>query len=196
MGGGPRVVEVTLVLDVSGSMLADGKIQALNSAGRGLVTLLAGEEASSGLRIRLRRLAAGDEASWLDEAHRSVSELSWTPVVARERASSELGVALAAAFSDHGERSVADPECHRAVVVVTDGLPSDLMAPTFDEVVTWIDTDAAVASVTRIALLIGRDADAAAMRPFVSNPDTDLLEARRLEVLADRLVTAAHRSLP
>lgn len=174
-------------------MLADGKIQALNSAGRGLLALLASTAAADDVDVRVRRMAAGDHPMWLDPAHVAAASLPWTPVSATERASSELGAAVHLAMTDQLARHAAEPWRDHALIVVTDGMPSDLARPTFAEVTTWFNAEAALAATTRVAVLIGRDADRLALHAFVSDPMVDLLEARRIEVLAERLMSAGRR---
>ena len=177
-----RELHFIWLLDVSGSMNADGKIQALNVAIRETIPQLqAVARENSNVDVLIRAIAFGTGARWHIEAPTPVAGLRWTDVVAGGH--TDMGQAL---------RLVADamkvpPMPERAVspvlVLVTDGHHTD-------------DVDGGIAALmaerwgrdaVRLAIALGRDVSNETLQKFIGDDALRPLQANNPDGLIQHI---------
>jgi uncharacterized protein YegL len=171
-----RPLHLFLVLDTSGSMADDGKIQALNNAVREAVPHLR-DVANSNPHARLlvRVLTFSTGARWHVAEARPVDSFVWRDVTAEGYTDIGAGLALLS------EQLTSPPMDRRAfppvIVVVSDGQATD----DFDAGLARLLGEPWGRRAVRAAIAIGRDADTEMLRRFSS--DQNVLEANNPEQL-------------
>jgi uncharacterized protein YegL len=119
-----------------------------------------------------------------------VAELRWQPleVVPRGQTNLEPALRLVADALSPGklERRALRP----AIILVTDGVPTDRPEALTSAFAALQATPAARAAV-RLAVAIGRDARSEAPDRFISDPDVPVLVAENTDEIVDRLVAAS-----
>ncbi len=166
-----RPLPVIILADTSGSMGADGKIEALNQSLRDMVKSFAAE---SRLRaeIHLGVITFGEVARGhlpLAPAHQigGIQEFA-------ANGGTPLGVALTLARELLEDRDLIPARAYRPVLVlVSDGHPTD----DWEEPFRALLASERAQKATRIALAIGADADEAMLRDFGNDPEVRLFHA-------------------
>ena len=180
------------VLDVSGSMLRGGRIQALNNAITEVLPHLKDEaRANPHAELLVRVLAFANEPQWVIEEPTPVDQVHWRRLEAVPRGFTELGSALQALASalDHlDESSSAFPP---AIILVSDGRPTQSSGVTFAEGLQALLNNRWGATAVRLALGVGRDADMHSLRRFIGDEDVPLLRADNPEQLVEYIVWAS-----
>jgi uncharacterized protein YegL len=182
-----RPLHFFLVLDCSGSMAANGKIAALNTAVREVLPHLA--DTASGnphAEVLVRAVRFGTGAGWHVLPPTPPEDLEWADVVAHGY--TDLGAALdlltqALTVPPMEERALAP-----AIVLVSDGMPTDA----FDEPLERLLTLPWGARSVRMAVAIGHDADYDVLSRFVS-PGLEPVSAANPEQLVLALRWASTR---
>lgn len=194
LGGavGRKPLHFIFVLDVSGSMLRSGRIQALNNAIREVVPHLR-EEARSNPHAELlvRVLAFATETEWIVEEPTPIEDFHWRRLDAIPQGFTELGLALrklAGAMRDMDSRAGGFPP---AIILVSDGRPTHSRGPHFSEGLQELLSERWGAAAVRLALGVGRDADMNSLRRFVGNEDVPLLRADNPEQLVEYIIWAS-----
>ena len=195
--GGPlasRPLHFIWLVDGSGSMQAQGKIEALNTALRGSLPALqqvARDEPQAS--IYLNAIRFGDDARWLTERLTPALEFQWADV--------EPGglTALGAALTMVGDALQPPLILHRALppilVLITDGLPTDDFHAGLDHLLErpWGRRS------MRLAVALGEDANTPEARrvleAFVSKDAPPVLFADSPGVLAHQLRWASLMAL-
>ncbi|UMG91785.1 VWA domain-containing protein [Nocardioides sp. TF02-7] len=122
------------VLDVSGSMLRGGRIQALNNAISEVLPHLKDEaRANPHAELLVRVLAFANEPRWVIQQPTPVDQVHWERLEAVPRGFTELGSALLTltdALDGLDESSSAYPP---AIILVSDGRPTQSSGTTFAE---------------------------------------------------------------
>jgi uncharacterized protein YegL len=177
-----RELHFMWLLDISGSMNADGKIQALNVAIREAIPqLAAAARDNSNVRVLVRALAFSDGARWHIERPTPVEELRWDDVGAGGH--TDMGCALAMV----AEALRVPPMPERAVspvlVLVTDGHHTD----DFDGGLAALMAQRWGAQAVRMAITIGRDVNLEALQKFIGNPDVKPVQANNPEALIQQI---------
>lgn len=180
------------VLDVSGSMAADGKIQSLNSAMRASLEHL-GDVADENphLQLYVRVLTFATSCTWHVPEPTSVHDLAWTDVAVEPRGITEMGIAMRELAWCMHALAASDRGLPPAIVLVSDGQPTDVGDPTFATGLGELLAQPWGAKATRMAVGIGRDADDDALREFIGNPDWSPIRASNPQQLIDRLRIAS-----
>lgn len=180
------------VLDVSGSMLRGGRIQALNNAITEVLPHLRDEaRANPHAELLVRVLAFANEPQWIIEQPTQVDQVHWQRVEAVPRGFTELGSALqtlAGALDELDESHSAFPP---AIILVSDGRPTQSSGITFAEGLQALLNNRWGATAVRLALGVGRDADMHSMRRFIGDEDVPLLRADNPEQLVEYIVWAS-----
>lgn len=168
------------ICDCSGSMQADGKIQALNNAIKEtLPHMQAAADENPNAQVFLRAVKFSDGAQWHVAQPTPVADFRWTDLQASGM--TDMGRAI---------RMVADqlripPMSERALppilVLVSDGQPTDDFTKAMSELLDLPWGKRAV----RVAIGIGEDADHDALRIFVANPEIPVLQANSAESLVN-----------
>jgi uncharacterized protein YegL len=192
-----RPLHFIWLIDGSGSMQAQGKMEALNAAVRGTIPALQrlGRDHPQAT-IYVNAIRFGDGARWLAERLIPVSEFEWEDM--------EAGglTALGEALTMVGETLQAPLIPGRALppilVLVTDGLPTDDFRAGLDHLLgkAW------GRRALRLAVTLGRDGAAPEaqeiLRAFLSDDAPPVLQANHSEMLAGQLhwiATAALRAI-
>lgn len=182
-----RPLHFIWLVDGSGSMRVDGKIQALNHAIREAIPHMrsaARENPHATVFVNAIRFA--DEASWVGEKLTPVSEFRWEDIEAGGMTA--MGEALTMVGDVLQPPLMTDRALPPVIALVTDGLPTDdfyaglnhLMSKTWGRqavrIVVAIGEDSASNEAQEIfRAFIGNDA----LRPFQANNPEVLVEAIR-----------------
>ena len=174
-----RPLHFILLLDGSGSMASDGKIEALNESVRGALPHLRDlADQNPFVEILVRAVVFGDGARWHLPEPTPVHEVSWPDVVAG--GFTDLGAALSLV----SEVLTVPPMEERAfppvVVVVSDGRPTVDFEAGLDRLMGQPWGRRAV----RLAIAIGADADHDVLTRFIGDPAIPPFSARDPEQLA------------
>ena len=165
-----RPLPVILMADVSGSMAADGKIDALNSAVAEMQAAFA-EEEDGRAEIHLAIVTFGGTAA-LHLPPTPASGVQWTPMQASGR--TPMGAALDIVTELVEDRDRIPGRAYRpTIVLVSDGLPNDEWQGPLKRL---LDSERA-AKAQRFALGIGADAEHDVLRAFLDDPEGRVFEA-------------------
>jgi uncharacterized protein YegL len=163
--GGPmarRQLHFMWILDVSGSMRTDGKIQALNVAiSEALPSLRAAAEGNMSADVMVRAVTFSTGANWHFPNPIPVGEFRWTPVEAG--GFTDMGAALSLAAGGLQVPPMPERGLSPVLVLVSDGQPTDNFADGLRELLdtTW------GSRAIRLAIAIGRDADQNVLQTFI-----------------------------
>ena len=165
-----RPLPVIVLADVSGSMAADGKIDALNLAIREMLAAFAGED-DARAEIQVAVVTFGGVAA-LHTPLTSAPEVAWSGL--RASGMTPLGGALTITTDLLDDRTKIPSRAYTpTVVLVSDGQPNDeWRAP----LARFLGHDRAK-KAQRFALAIGADADHDVLRAFLGNPEGRVFEA-------------------
>jgi uncharacterized protein YegL len=172
-----RPLPVILMADVSGSMAADGKIDALNSA---IAEMLAAfrDEDEGRAQIQVAVITFGGDAK-LHLPLTPAAELAWTPMRADGR--TPLGVALDLVTELLEDRARLPSRAYRpTIVLVSDGLPTDEWRGPLARLLA----SERAAKAQRFALGIGADAEPDVLRAFLGNPEGRIFAAHESREIA------------
>lgn len=174
-----RPLHFIFLLDASGSMSADGKIDALNQAIRDALPHLRDLASQNPfVEIMVRAVAFSDGARWHIGDPSPIHDVSWPPVVAG--GFTDLGAALVKV----AEVLTVPPMEARAfppvLVVVSDGRPTD----DFEAGLERLMAEPWGRRAVRLAIAIGADADLDVLRRFIGDPDIPPFTANDPEQLA------------
>ncbi|WP_408898799.1 vWA domain-containing protein [Nocardioides sp. R1-1] len=187
-----KPLHFVFVLDVSGSMLRGGRIQALNNAMTEVLPHLKDEaRANPHAELLVRVLAFANEPQWIIEEPTPVDRIHWTRLEAVPRGFTELGSALqtlAGALDHLDEAQSAFPP---AIILVSDGRPTQSSGTTFAEGLQSLLNNRWGATAVRLALGVGRDADMHSLRRFIGDEEVPLLRADNPEQLVEYIVWAS-----
>lgn len=165
-----RPLPVILMADVSGSMAADGKITALNSAVAEMLAAFA-EEDDAQAEIHMAVVTFGGTAA-LHLPLTPASEVRWAPMQADGM--TPLGAALDIVTDLIEDRERVPSRAYRpTVVLVSDGLPND----EWRGPLARFHQSERAAKAQRFALGIGADADHDMLRTFLGDPESRVFEA-------------------
>jgi uncharacterized protein YegL len=156
------------LLDVSGSMGHDGKIQALNTAIDETLPLLREDAAvNPQAQMFVRALAFATEPRWVVPEPVPVESLRWDPVAAMPGGLTELGSALLEMIPELEQEGRGYAP---VLVLVSDGRPTHVMGPRFETALDELLGLAWGAASIRMAVGIGRDADLRTLSRFIGDP--------------------------
>lgn len=173
-----RPLHFIWILDTSGSMSVDGKIQSLNTAINEAIPAMrdaAAENPTASLLVRAITFSSG--AHWHIAQATDVKQFTWQPVAA-------AGVTdLGKAFHLLAEQLKIPPMTDRALppvlVLLSDGQPTDDYQGGLKTLMSLPWAKKAV----RLAIAIGRDADTDVLAEFVGNSELPVLRADNPEAL-------------
>lgn len=165
-----RPLPVVLLVDVSGSMAADGKIEALNAAVGEMLAAFSKED-NGRATIHIAVVTFGGDAS-LHLPLKPAGEIRWAPMHAKGR--TPLGSALAIATDLLQDREKVPGRSYRpTIVLVSDGHPTDEWRAPLERLLSAERAKKA----QRFALAIGADADYDVLRAFLDAPEGRVLQA-------------------
>jgi uncharacterized protein YegL len=167
----PRPLPIIILADTSGSMSADGKIEALNIAMTDMIATFAKE---SRLRadIQIGMITFGNSA----QVHlplASASSINSTNKLLAS-GSTPMGAAFDLARQLLEDKELIPSRAYRPILILlSDGLPTDVWEAPFKAL---CDSERAQ-KATRLAMAIGPDADEAMLREFANDPEAPIFKA-------------------
>jgi uncharacterized protein YegL len=168
------------ICDCSGSMQADGKIQALNNAIKeALPHMQHAAEENPNAQVFVRAVRFSDGAQWHVAQPTPVADFRWIDLKAGGM--TDMGKALRMVAEQLRIPPMSDRALPPILVLVSDGQPTDDYANAVAELLDLPWGKRAV----RIAVGIGDDADQDALRVFVANPEIPVLQANSAERLVN-----------
>ncbi len=177
-----RELHFIWLLDVSGSMNAEGKIQALNVAIReSIPQLQAAARDNPNVEVLVRAAVFSDGARWHLEQPTPVAALRWDDVGAGGH--TDMGtafrlVAAAMKVPPMPERAVSP-----VIVLITDGHHTD----DFDGGLAALMAERWGAEALRMAVAIGRDVNLAALQTFIGDDALRPVTANNPEALLQKI---------
>lgn len=167
-----RPLPVIILADTSGSMAADGKIEALNKGLQDMIKSFANESRIRA-EVQVSVITFGGSSAELNlpltPAHQiqSFTNLSAEGVT-------PLGGALSLANQVIEDKELIPSRAYKPVLVlVSDGYPNDDWQVPFSQLMAGERTSKA----TRFAMAIGADADKAMLSSFANDPEAPLFQA-------------------
>jgi uncharacterized protein YegL len=158
-----RELHFIWLLDTSGSMNGEGKIQSLNVAIHETIPHLRSAALSNpNVDLLVRAVTFSDGARWHIEKPTPIAELRWVDVTARGH--TDLGLALKLVAAALKVPPMPARAVSPALVLVTDGYhtnPDD-----FEQGLAALDAEPWGRQAVRKAIAIGRDVDVAALKRF------------------------------
>ena len=160
-----RTLPVILLLDTSGSMRQDDKIDVLNDSVAEMIRELASVDAGHGF-ITLTLIAFGGDSATVIQKNVPITQVSFTPLKASGR--TPMGGAFTLARDLIENRDEISSKSYRpTMALVSDGLP---VPPLSGELEALVDSDRGAKS-SRFALAVGADADRELLARFTAGGD-------------------------
>ena len=177
-----RELHFIWLLDASGSMRADGKIQALNVAIREAIPQLAAAARDNpNVSVLARAITFADGAAWHVERPTPVAELRWADVVAGGH--TDMGTALRLAAHALAVPPMPERAVSPVLVLVTDGHHTD----DFDGGLAELLAQRWGREAVRMAITIGRDVNLAALQKFIGDEQLRPLQADNADALVQHI---------
>lgn len=173
-----RPLHFIFILDCSGSMTQQGKIQALNNAIREAIPHMrdvADSNPNADLLVRALKFSSG--AAWHVAQPTPVENFNWTDVPAA--GVTDMGRAFALVAEQLRIPPMTDRALPPVLVLISDGQPTDNYASGLDAIMQQPWGRKAV----RIAIAIGQDADNDVLQKFIGHPELKPLQAGNAEAL-------------
>lgn len=167
----PRPLPVVLLADVSGSMAAAGKIDALNTAVAEMLRAFAEEDAGRA-EIQVCVITFGGTAS-VHQRLTPADACAWTPMLANGQ--TPMGTALTLARVLLEDREQVPSRAYRpTLILVSDGQPN---AVPWEEPLERLLGSERASKAQRFAMGIGSDADVGVLRKFLGEDQGRVFEA-------------------
>ena len=166
-----RPLPVILLADVSGSMAANGKIDALNDAIQSMIESFADEDHSRA-EIHVSVIAFGKGGARLHQPLVPAAEIKWNRVTAA--GNTPMGAAfdvVVKMLEDHDQ--IPSRAYRPTVILVSDGQPTD----DWQEPLQRMLASDRAAKASRFVLGIGDDADPAMLAEFLADPSARVYSA-------------------
>jgi uncharacterized protein YegL len=167
-----RPVHFLWLLDCSGSMSINGKIESLNFAVREAIPEMqrvAHENATAQLMVRV--ITFSDGAQWHVQAPTPIDDFQWSDVTTY--GVTDLGAALRLAAAELQTPPMPERALQPVLVLVSDGQPTDDWRAGLQAV----DRTPWGRLAVRVAIAIGQDADIPMLKEFLANPELEPLQA-------------------
>lgn len=168
--------------DCSGSMVRDGRIQALNNAAAEALPHMrrvARDNPNVEVRVRVVRFASG--AQWVDDGPIPLASFVWPQLQAG--GATDLGAAIRLLSEELQSPPMPKRALSPVVVLLSDGRPTD----DYDVALQGLLQQPWGQHAVRLAVAIGRDADRDVLRQFIADPTVLPLEANSPEALARQM---------
>jgi uncharacterized protein YegL len=160
------ILEVIFLVDVSGSMSDGATIQSLNAAMEEAVP--SWRRLATGARptaVELRVSVFGSSAEWAVPQPVPVVSFWWPDLTAEHGDLTELGSGLNLVTDALPDAPGRQPP---ALVLVSDGMPTDVSRPTFAEALAALDRHPVGSRAARAAIAVGTDAHRPTLEAFVA----------------------------
>jgi uncharacterized protein YegL len=173
-----RPLHFFIVADCSGSMAADGKMQALNTALREtLPHLIEVSRQNPHAEVLVRVLTFSSGARWHVAAPTPVEHILWRDLEAGGY--TDFGAALELLRAELQVPPMQDRALPPAIVLISDGMPTDDYRPALQRLLDEPWGRRAV----RMAVGIGRDADHDVLEQFIADAEVKPVTASNPEQL-------------
>lgn len=170
----PRPLPLVLLLDGSGSMTQNAKIDVLNDAVRRMVARLADEDAGL-TEVHMAAIRFGGAEAQLHAPFTPARTFPWTDMDAAGK--TPMGAALDLAIGIIEDRDQIPSRAYRpTLVLVSDGLPTDDWRASLDR----LNGSERASKAQRFSLAIGDEADRDMLAEFVG-PEGRVFEAHEVE---------------
>ncbi|HEX9936159.1 MAG TPA: VWA domain-containing protein [Longimicrobium sp.] len=170
----PRPLPVFLLLDGSGSMSVNAKVDVLNDAVRRMVARLADQDAGLA-EVHLAAIAFSGDKAWLHAPLAAAREFQWADMDAMGL--TPVGKALDLVAGIIEDRTQVSSRAYRpTLVLVSDGLPTG----DWREALERLNASERASKAHRFALAIGDEADRGMLAEF-AGPDGRVFEAHEAE---------------
>jgi uncharacterized protein YegL len=181
-----RPLHFIWVVDCSGSMQEEGKIQSVNTAIRDAIPLMQQTaEENPNARVLVRALAFSSGARWHVERPVPVADFTWSDV--RAQGVSDLGAALRMLSQELRTPPMEERALPPVLVLLSDGQPTDDYKEALSELLTVPWGNRAV----RIGIAIGRDVDMDVLEEFIANPSIRPLQSNNPDALVRNIQWAS-----
>jgi uncharacterized protein YegL len=176
------------LLDASGSMELDGKIQALNDAIAQTIPLLREDaRANPDAELLVQSMTFATQPMWLDQRPVPIEQYQWSPIDAVHQGLTELGLAIRELLPVMDELESLGRGFPPAIVLVSDGQPSSVAGPKMETALAELEQRRWGRASLRAAVGIGRDADMGALATFMGNGDLQPVKADSPEELVSMI---------
>jgi len=177
-----RELHFIWLLDVSGSMNADGKIQALNVAIReSIPQLQAAARDNPNVDVLVRAIVFANGARWHLEKPTPVAELRWEDAVAGGH--TDMGTAFRLAAGALKVPPMPERAVSPVLVLVTDGHHTD----DFDGGLAALMAERWGREAVRLAVAIGRDVNMTALQAYIGDDELRPVTANNPEALMQKI---------
>jgi uncharacterized protein YegL len=192
--GGPlatRPLYFFLIVDRSGSMAYDGKIQALNNAVKEtLPHMRQAADNNANAEVFVRVLSFGDHPSWDSPDATPLSTFHWQDVAA-DMGGTSLGKALKELSTQLRMPPMPPRQLPPVILLISDGQPTD----DFRKGLAAFMSEPWAKRAVRQAIAIGKDADRNVLQEFIGHSEIKPLEANNPEDLIFYLRWASTQAL-
>src|ERR687894_1324800 len=181
-----RPLHFIWIADSSGSMEQDGKIQALNTAIREAVPHMRKvAEDNPNAQVLVRAVRFSNGAQWHISQPVPVADFAWTDLQAEGE--TDMGKALELVAEQLRMPPMSERALPPVLVLVSDGQPTD----DFEAGLRALMDEPWGKKAVRIAISIGRDADAEVLQRFIGNTELKPLAANSPEALVRHIKWAS-----
>jgi len=177
-----RPLHFIWLVDGSGSMAHEGKLQALNTAIREALPPLrqvAADNPTAEVLVRAVRFATG--ASWHVPDPTPVDRFTWPDLTADGR--TDLGHALRLVANAVHSPPMSDRALPPVLVLVSDGMPTD----DWEQGLRQLRAEPWGDKAARLAIAIGHDAARDVLEQFIGVPGGRVLEANSADELVNQI---------
>jgi uncharacterized protein YegL len=175
-----RPLHFIWILDCSGSMSIDGKIQSLNSAVREAIPHMRSvADENPNAEVLVRAVKFSDGAQWHISTPTPVANFQWNDLTTQGCTS--MGAALKLVADQLDMPPMTDRALPPVLVLISDGQPTDDFSAGLKSLMDLPWGKKAV----RIAIAIGSDSDHEVLQKFIGNTELKPLQANN----ADQLVS-------
>jgi uncharacterized protein YegL len=191
-GGGisQRPLHFFILADCSGSMKADGRMQALNFAIASMLPHLAAwEKDQEQARVLLRAIAFADTAEWHIRDPLPVAGARWVPLQVVDKGLTFMGSAFRLVAEALAPGELETRALRPVILLITDGKPTD--PEEFEAGLRVLFACRAGQSSIRVAVAIGRGANSEYLARFINDPAVPVLVADSVEQITTQLMTAS-----
>ena len=175
-----RPLHFIWILDCSGSMSVDGKIQALNNAIKESIPHMQQvADENPNAEVLVRAVTFSDGAQWHISQPTPITSFTWSDVTTSGCTS--MGEALELVAEQLDMPPMTDRALPPVLVLISDGMPTDNFSKGFNELIAKPWGRKAV----KIAIAIGEDADHNTLQTFINNVEMKPLQANNAEQLVN-----------
>jgi uncharacterized protein YegL len=191
-GGGisQRPLHFFILADCSGSMKAEGRMQALNFAIASMLPHLAAwEKDQEQAQVLLRAVAFADKAQWHIAGPLPVAGARWAPLQVVDKGLTFMGSAFRLVAEALAPGRLETRALRPVILLITDGKPTD--PEEFEAGLRVLFACRAGLSAIRLAVAIGRGANSEYLARFINDPAVPVLVADSVEQITAQLMTAS-----